>query len=165
MSIPFSLKKIAPSLKIKDETTAALSLTDLKAIFPSVEIDVHDALVPTNATIKLSIEDLRKIFRVVLSGIAVDERWYVGQVSGLRQDVENGKFASVAEHYIIHGYLEGRLPEKPLVDEKYYLAQNPDVAAAIKAGKVKNAFDHYVQAGYAEGRLASADTTGSIERP
>ena len=113
MSIPPSLKKLLPSFKIKDGQTVTLSLTDLKTMLPSIEIDLQGSQVPLSATLKLSLEDLRKIFRMVLANVAVDEAWYLSQVSGLRQDIQNGKFESPAEHYLMHGYLEGRLPERP----------------------------------------------------
>jgi hypothetical protein len=157
MPAPPSIRKIAPSLEINDGKTARLSLADLKAILPSVEIDVRGSVVPSNATIKFSMQDLRNVLRVALSSVTVDADWYMDHVSGLRQDVERGRFGSPTEHYLMHGYLEGRLPERPVVDEKFYLQLYPDVAADIKAGRVKSAFEHYVQDGYAEGRLASAD--------
>jgi hypothetical protein len=153
MSIPPSLRKIAPSLKVGDGETATLSLVDVKSIFPSFEIDIQGQSVPSDGTIKISIADLRKILRLVLSSVAVDEGWYLGQVSGLRQDIQKGKFDSPAEHYMMHGYLEGRLPERPVVDEQFYLQQYPDIGAAVKSGTLKSGFDHFVKDGYAEGRM------------
>jgi len=157
MSAPPSIRKIAPSLKIRDANKVTLNLADLTAVLSSLEISVQGSVVPPSATIKMSIEDLRKIFRVVLSNVSVDEAWYVEQVFGLRGDIEKGSFGSATEHYRMHGYLEGRLPERPVVDENFYLQQYPDVAAAIRAGRVTSALDHYVRDGYAEGRWASAD--------
>ena len=164
MSIPPSLKKIAPSLKIKDGETATLSLTDLKAVLPSIEIDIQGSQAPSGTTIKISVEDLRKIFRIALSNVTVDEAWYLGQVSGLRQDIQNGKFKSPAEHYVMHGYLEGRLPERPIVDEKFYLEQYPDIAAAVKSGTLKSGFDHFVKDGYVEGRMSERPASGAVAR-
>ena len=153
MPIPPSLKKIVPSLKINDGKSATLSLADIKALLPSLEIDIQGARVPSGATITIDVEDLRKIFRVALSGVTVDEAWYLGQVPGLRQDIQNGKFESPGEHYLMHGYLEGRLPERPIVDETFYLEQYPDIAAAVNDGALNSGFEHFVKDGYAEGRL------------
>ena len=164
MPIPLSLKKMVPSLKIKDGKSAILSLTDLKAMLPSLEIDVKGSQVPSSATLKIDIEDLRKMFRVALSSVTVDEAWYLGQVPGLRQDIQNGKFESPAEHYLTHGYLEGRLPERPVVDEKFYLQQYPDIADAVKSGAVKSGFDHFVKDGYAEGRMSEHPAGAAKER-
>lgn len=164
MPIPPSLKKIVPSLKIQDGKSATLSLTDLKAILPSLEIDVQGSRLPSGVFIKIDIEDLRKIFRVALSNVEVDEAWYLGQVPGLRQDIQNGKFKSPAEHYLMHGYLEGRLPERPLVDETFYLEQYPDIEAAVKSGTVKSGFDHFVKDGYLEGRISQRPAGAARER-
>lgn len=164
MPIPPSLKKIVPSLKIQDGKSATLSLTDLKAILPSLEIDVQGSRLPSGVFIKIDIEDLRKIFRVALSNVEVDEAWYLGQVPGLRQDIQNGKFELPAEHYLMHGYLEGRLPERPLVDETFYLEQYPDIEAAVKSGTVKSGFDHFVKDGYLEGRISQRPAGAARER-
>jgi hypothetical protein len=159
MPIPPSLKKIVPSLKIQDGKSATLSLTDLKAILPSLEIDVQGSRLPSGVFIKIDIDDLRKIVRVALSNVEVDEAWYLGQVPGLRQDIQKGKFDSPAEHYLMHGYLEGQLPKRPVVDEQFYLQQYPDVAAAIKSGQSRGAFEHFVRDGYKEGRRPLSDLT------
>ncbi len=104
--------------------------------------------------VKLSISDVSKILRIALAQVQIDETWYLGEVPDLRRDIQKGSFKSVADHYLTHGYLEGRLPERPTVDEKFYLQNNPDVAAGIKAGQVKSGYDHFVKNGYAEGRAA-----------
>jgi hypothetical protein len=149
---PPPLKKIVPSLQIKDGETATFSLADLKAQLPSLSIEIPSGKDPIDGTMKLSIGDLRKILRVALAGVKVDEKWYLTQVPLLAEDIRKRKFSSAAEHYYAHGYMEGRVPEKPQIDEKYYLQTNADVAAAVKSGKVKGALEHYLQNGYAEGR-------------
>ena len=116
-------------------------------------------------TLKISLNDLRKIFVVLLSNIHVDERWYLEQVPGLREDIAKGNFRSPAEHYYLHGYLEGRLPERPVVDERVYLKENKDVAEAIKTGKFKSGFDHFVTNCYREGRRPVDDAPGVRPRP
>jgi hypothetical protein len=147
---PPPLKKIAPSLEIKGDETVTFSLADLKAHLPSLEIEASHS--SSGGTVKMSITDMRKILSMALAGVRVDEKWYLTQVNGLAEDLRKHKFTSAAEHYYAHGYMEGRMPEKPQVDEQYYLQTNPDVAAAVKSGKVKNAFEHYIRNGYAEGR-------------
>jgi hypothetical protein len=154
MAIPPCIKILLPSLKIiESDTRAVVNVLDIKNLLPSMEIILDGDREPIEAQFEMSIEDLRQVLKLGLSGIYVDESWYVTQVSGLRQDIQKGKFTSVAEHYYIHGYIEGKLPERPVVDEGYYLISYPDVAAAIKAGRHKSAFDHFVSDGYAEGRM------------
>jgi hypothetical protein len=85
-------------------------------------------------------------------------------VDGLAEAIRKGKFSSAAEHYHAHGYLEGRVPEKPEIDEKYYLQTYPDVAAAVKSGMVKNGLEHYLRNGYVEGRSTTPPERASKER-
>ncbi len=154
MAVPPSVKSILPSLQIKiTEQTATLSMADLKRLFPSLDLISDERKKIDDEVIKMSLSDLRKVLTATLSGVTVDETWYLSQVPELRQSLQRGKFSSVAEHYCLHGYLEGRLPERPTVDERFYLQSYPDVAAAIKSGQVKSAFDHFVRDGYAEGRV------------
>lgn len=51
------------------------------------------------------------------------------------------------EHFMIHGWREGRNPSRDF-DVRYYLASNPDVEASGM-----NAFVHYLQSGRLEGRI------------
>jgi hypothetical protein len=147
MPIPRSLKSLLPSFRLEGNETAIISVADLKALLPSLNI--------SDRTISLSIGDLQRVLKLALEGVKLDEKWYLGQVPELRRDIARGKFKSTFEHYYMHGYLEGRLPECPTVDEYYYLKTYQDVADGIKIGRVKNAVDHYVQSGYVEGRQPS----------
>ena len=157
MDIIPSVKAMFPSLKISDGGLATLSLSDVRKHLPSIKI-VSDARSNIeDGAISMSISDLRKILRIALSGVQVDEEWYLSQVPGLSEALRNKAFQNVTEHFYIHGFLEGRLPRKPHVDEAFYVTAYKDVAQGIKAGKVKSAFDHYVSSGYLEGRLPSPD--------
>jgi hypothetical protein len=153
MAIPPSPKRLFPSFNLGEGGTATVSISDIKKMFPSFEIDPgKKSSSSASGTLELSIDDLRKILDVVLAGVRVDEAWYLSQVPELRRDLQSGKFKSALDHYLLHGYLEGRLPERPIVHEKFYLQENPDIAAAVKSGKIKSAFDHFLRNGYAEGR-------------
>lgn len=155
MSLPPSIKQIFPSLQVNnDRGLATVSIADIKRQLPSFSIrgdgrELSDAMMITLAT-----EDLRMLLRIALAGVTVDEKWYAAQVPGLSDDLKSGAFKSAAEHYCLHGYLEGRPPEKPVVDEDYYLKTYPDIAQAVKSGSLRSAYDHYLAVGYAEGRYA-----------
>jgi hypothetical protein len=156
MTIPPSVKTVLPSLQISQaDKTARVKLSDLKKHLPSLQLFV-DGRAAADAEVKVSLSDLRQVLHVALSGVQVDEAWYLAQDPALSRDVQSGKFRSATEHYIAHGYLEGRLPSKPIVDERTYLQNNQDVAQAVRTGKFRSAFDHYVRSGYAEGRVPSA---------
>ena len=163
MGIPTALKKLVPSFQVLANGTVTISFADLKALFPSLVIPGTNPGVEAN--LKMSLADLRKILPVLLTNVHVDESWYFAQVPGLRSDIAQGKFKSAAEHYYQHGYLEGRLPEKPIVDEKLYLKENEDVAEAVKTGKFKSGYEHFVADGYREGRRPVDNTHGGPPRP
>ena len=151
MDLPPNVKSILPSLKVEDDRIATLAIADVKRQLPSLQISSGREGVADGA-ITLSIEDLRKLLRIALAGVEVDEKWYLTQVAALGKAIEDGAFGSPSEHYRVHGYLEGRLPKKPTVDEEYYLQTYPDVAQAIRSGKLKSAYEHYIGCGNAEGR-------------
>ena len=71
-----------------------------------------------------------------------DEDYYLNEYS----DVRNSDINPL-DHYIYHGWMEGRTPSK-LFDGDYYLERNPDV----KESKV-NPLVHYVLYGKEEGRF------------
>jgi hypothetical protein len=128
-----------------------VNATDLKKLLPSLEM-ISPRKFPLEGQVQMSRQDVARILSVALASVNIDEPWYLTQVPDLRRDIQRGKFRSVADHYYIHGYLEGRLPEKPTVNEKFYLEENEDVAAGVKAGKFKTGFEHFVKNGYVEGR-------------
>jgi len=156
MSVPPSVKSLLPSLKTDEiRGIARLAVADLRRQFPSLNFDQAGRDVTDGLNVTLSMNDLRKLLRIALTGVEIDERWYIQQVPGLEESIRRGQFASAAEHYLVCGYLEGRLPQKPKVDEDYYFRTYPDVANALKAGKLRSAYEHFLAAGYAEGRQAT----------
>jgi hypothetical protein len=152
MGLPLNVKALLPSFETRNDGTAAIAIADIKRLLPSLIVKSEDQGLLDAITVSMSLEDLRKLLRIALAGVEVDEKWYVAQVPGLANDLKLGAYESAAEHYYIHGYLEGRPPARPAVDESYYIKTYPDIAQAIKLGKLKSAYEHYVTAGYAEGR-------------
>jgi hypothetical protein len=154
MSLPPSIRTLLPSFQIdEDKGAVTLALVDLKRQLPSLTARSNGRDFCDDLTITLSTDDLRRLLRVALADVPVDEKWYVEQVPGLEEDLEAGAFSSAAEHYYFHGYLEGRLPQRPKVDEDYYFKTYPDVAEAVKSGEIKSGYEHFLTAGYAEGRM------------
>jgi hypothetical protein len=153
MNLPPSVKSLFPSLKIGETgDTATLALADLRRQFPSLTFRNEGRDVTNGLMVTMSMVDLRRFLRIVLSDIEVDEKWYLSQVPRLLDSIKKGNFSSAADHYRLHGFLESRLPTKPTVDETYYLKTYPDIAHAVRTGKLRNAFEHFVATGYAEGR-------------
>ena len=60
------------------------------------------------------------------------------------------------EHYVVHGWKEGRNPA-PWFDTKYYLENNPDVASSGV-----NPFAHFIRWGIKEGRVPNSSWNRNI---
>jgi hypothetical protein len=101
-------------------------------------------------------KEFRAALRLLLAGISVDEDWYLAQNPDIAQAIEAGTTASAKQHFVDHGYFEGRLPFRILVDETWYLLQNPDVAENVRNGIVESGQRHFELDGYHEGRLPFA---------
>ena len=115
----------------------------------SIEITTVRGELRVNA----SYEDFVKILRTMISGIEVNEAWYLKTYEDIAGAVRDGFVGSAKRHFVDDGYFEGRLPFPIIVDESWYLAQNPDVAKSIREGDVTTAQAHFDQDGYREGRL------------
>jgi hypothetical protein len=111
-----------------------------------------------------SDEDFLGVLRLVLAGTDVDEDWYLAQNCDIAQAIEAGTTASAKQHFVAHGYFEGRLPFRIAVDERWYLLQNPDVTENVRKGIVESAQRHFELDGYQEGRLPFA-LDGSRSHP
>ena len=106
--------------------------------------------------VNVSYDDFMKILRMMISGIEVDEEWYLKQYEDIALAVSNGSIASAKQHFMDDGYFEGRLPFAMPVHEQWYVAQYPDVAESIRRGVVASGGQHFAEDGYPEGRLPYA---------
>ena len=103
--------------------------------------------------VSLSYDDFIKILRMMISGIEVDEGWYLKEHEDIARAVAGGAVASAKQHFLDDGYFEGRLPFAMPVDERWYLEQYPDVAESVRKGIVSSGQQHFSEDGYREGRL------------
>jgi hypothetical protein len=114
------------------------------------------------ATVAELYENFLDALRLLLAGVDIDENWYLAQNDDIAQAVESGTIKSARQHFVEHGYFEGRPPCHIVVDEQWYLLQNPDVAESVRRGTVESAQRHFELDGYREGRLPCAlDGSGS----
>ncbi|MCT7953157.1 transporter substrate-binding domain-containing protein [Ancylothrix sp. C2] len=81
-----------------------------------------------------------------------DEKIYLQQNSDVAEAVASGLFTSGFEHWIKHGFFEGRGPQFAF-QENSYLNLNPDVAQAVKNGDFASGLEHYALFGASEARL------------
>lgn len=106
--------------------------------------------------VSLSYDDFIKIMRLMISGIEVNEEWYLGEHQDIAEAVASGTVASARQHFLDDGYFEGRRPFPMPVDERWYLEQNADVAESVRKGVVSSGEQHFAEDGYREGRLPYA---------
>lgn len=102
--------------------------------------------------VNMAYDEFVALVRSLISGLKVDQAWYLEHYDDVAGAIARGAVASSQEHFVNDGYLEGRMPFPIAVDEQWYLQQNPDVAEGIRGGSVASAQEHFEQSGYREGR-------------
>ena len=103
--------------------------------------------------VSLSYDDFVKILRMMISGIEVDEEWYLEEHAGHRPGDRQRRRGIGEATLLDDGYFEGRRPFPMPVDERWYLEHNADVAESVRKGVVSGGEQHFVEDGYREGRL------------
>ena len=105
--------------------------------------------------ITLSHQDFLELIKLMLRGVALDDRWYLNEYPDVADAVREGRYRSAKHHFVEEGYLEGRRPANVAVDEEWYLRAYPDVADGVVSGAFLSPQTHFELHGYAEGRLPS----------
>jgi hypothetical protein len=111
---------------------------------------------PHQEAVNGSHENFLGAIRLLLAGIDVDEDWYLAKYPDILQAIASGATESAKQHFVEHGYFEGRLPFPIAVDEEWYLSQNLDVCENVRKGVVESGQRHFEMDGYREGRLPFA---------
>jgi hypothetical protein len=124
--------------------------------FDLIRRSVEISTVKGELRVSLSYDDFIRILRMLISGIEVNEEWYLKEYEDIAEAVRSGKVESAQQHFMDDGYFEGRLPFPMPVDERWYLGQYPDVAESIRNGVVTSGEQHFAEDGYREGRLPYA---------
>ncbi|MDR3533903.1 MAG: hypothetical protein P4L90_25485 [Rhodopila sp.] len=102
--------------------------------------------------VDMTYEDVQKMIQVLLSAIEVDEAFYLMRNPDVADGIRKGTIRSAREHFVDHGYFEGRLPYRIEVDETWYLERHSDVAENVRSGEYATGQDHFDGPGYPEGR-------------
>jgi hypothetical protein len=112
-------------------------------------------VVPSQKTPYMAID--RTYFASVLApsltGVFVDETWYLEHSPDVADAITRGEFSSAQEHYAKVGFYEHRMPYEIDVDEEWYLENYPDIAAAVQKGVFASGRAHFYHLGYREGRF------------
>ncbi len=102
--------------------------------------------------VDMTYEDVQKMIQALLFAIVVDEEFYLTRNPDVAEGIRLGTIRSAQEHFVDHGYFEGRLPYHIEVDEAWYLETNQDVARTLESGEYGSGQAHFDGPGYPEGR-------------
>ena len=121
--------------------------------FDLIRRSVEISTIRGELRVSLSYDDFVRVLRLMISGIQVNEEWYLTEYPDIAQAIRDGKVESARQHFIDDGFFEGRRPFPMDVDERWYLEQYSDVAESVRTGVVGSGQQHFVEDGYREGRL------------
>lgn len=120
--------------------------------FMASEAELLRSQDPVTETIAVPIPLFRRLLQIAIeSGYGNDEQ-YLADNPDVASGVRRGEIDSGLNHYVEHGYFEGRKNPSINLDESYYLRQNPDVARAVKSGVLSSGRHHYEEDGVLEFR-------------
>ncbi len=102
--------------------------------------------------VDMTYEDAQELIRCLLDAIEVDEDFYLARNADVADGIQKGTIRSAQEHFVDHGYFEGRMPYHIEVDEDWYLQTHRDVAETLDKGDYTSGQDHFDGPGYPEGR-------------
>lgn len=102
--------------------------------------------------VDMTYEEIQQLIRMLLIPIEVDEEFYLERNPDVAEGIELGTIASARQHFMDHGYFEGRQPYHIEVDELWYLDTHKDVAETVKTGVYASGQEHFDGPGYPEGR-------------
>jgi hypothetical protein len=102
--------------------------------------------------VDMTYDELLELVKTFLRAVPLDETWYRTTYPDVDEAIRSGAYRSARQHFVDHGYFEGRRPFELQVDEAWYLKTYPDVKGGVESGEVSSALDHYVRLGYEEGR-------------
>jgi hypothetical protein len=121
--------------------------------FELIRRSIEISTVRGELRVNMTYEDFVKVLRSMISGIEIDEGWYLRTYEDIAAAIKAGAVRSARQHFVDDGYFEGRRPFAMPIDERWYLMENPDVADSIRRGDIPSAQEHFDQDGYREGRL------------
>lgn len=105
--------------------------------------------------VDMNYDEFLDLVKKFLLAVPIDEQWYRTTYPDVAEAIKAGAYKSARQHFVDHGYFEGRRPFELEMDEAWYLKQYPDIEQAVKNGDVESARDHFVRLGYEEGRMPS----------
>jgi hypothetical protein len=120
--------------------------------FESVKGTLNVTSARGQTRVDMTYEDLQNVIRTLLAVVEVDEAFYLSRNPDVADGIRNGSIRSAREHFLDHGYFEGRLPYQIDIDEKWYLKTHADLAGTLLNGEYASGQAHFDGPGYSEGR-------------
>ncbi len=121
--------------------------------FDLIRRSVEIATVRGELRVSVSYEDFVKLLKQMISGIEIDEAWYLKTYEDIAKAVREGSIKSARQHFVDDGYFEGRLPFPMRVDERWYQQTYADIGDSVRKGIIASGQAHFDEDGYREGRL------------
>lgn len=103
--------------------------------------------------VDMSYDELLDFVKKFLQAVPIDENWYRTTYPDVAEAIKAGAYRSAKQHFVEHGYFEGRRPFELEVDETWYMSHYPDIETSVQSGTVTSARDHFMRHGYEEGRM------------
>lgn len=103
--------------------------------------------------VDMNYDEFLDFVKKFLQAVPIDETWYRTTYPDVAEAIKAGAYRSAKQHFVEHGYFEGRRPFELEVDEKWYMNHYPDIETSVQSGAVTSALDHFVRHGYEEGRM------------
>ncbi len=102
---------------------------------------------------EVTSEQLDAFVETLLRAIEFDEAFYLSRYPDLKAARDTGETTSLKDHFVKHGYREGRYAARTVVDAQWYLRTYQDIAEGVKVGAIRSAQEHFDMYGRDEGRL------------
>lgn len=102
--------------------------------------------------VDMTYDELLDLVKLFLRSMPFEEAWYRRTYPDVEEAIRAGAYRTGRQHFVEHGYFEGRRPFPMEVDEGWYLRAYPDVGESVQGGAVASALDHFERHGYEEGR-------------
>jgi hypothetical protein len=103
--------------------------------------------------VDVSYDEFLDFVKKFLQAVPIDEKWYRTTYPDVDEAIKAGAYRSGRQHFVEHGYFEGRRPFELEIDEAFYMRQYPDIQEGISKGLLESAREHFVKNGYEEGRI------------
>jgi hypothetical protein len=127
----------------------------VKYLVPFSVLKTSIRLVSAKGQLKVDMtyDEFLDFIKRFLSAVPIDEQWYRTRYPDVDEAIRAGAYRSARQHFVQHGYFEGRQPFELEVDETYYMKRYPDIHESVTKGVVPSARDHFARHGYLEGRM------------